>query len=212
MKDRKFTHIFFDVGGVVIIDFSGTNRWDEMLKSMGVNAENHEKFLTVWKKYKDRTSLDYDADNMADEFRSYVGLDLPPDFSFLDEFVNRFSANPSILPVLRYAKEHYKVGLITNMYPRMLDKIYTREGLMPEIEWDYIFDSSKILMKKPGEAIFKYAYKQCGKVDQEKILFIDNLEENLIAPRKLGWGTFLYDSSNPEDSSTKLLSLLKQVE
>ena len=103
MRARKFTHIFFDVGGVVILDFSGTNKWEVMLRSMGINDENEDRFLKVWNKYKKRRCIDFDVDSMIDELRDYVGLKLSGNFSFLDQFVNRFDPNPTIWPVLDYA-------------------------------------------------------------------------------------------------------------
>lgn len=209
MKDRKFTHIFFDVGGVVILDFSGTNKWEEMLQSIGVDDENEERFLEVWNKYKPRRCIDFEVDSMIDEFRNHVGLELSEDFSFLDEFVNRFDPNPSIWPVLEYSKQNYKVGLITNMYPRMLDKIFQRSGLMPDISWDCIIDSSVVKLQKPDREIYELAYKKMDTDKDDKVLFIDNSEEHLVVPEKLGWDTFLYDPTNTKSSSEKLFNLIQ---
>ncbi len=209
MKDRKSTHIFFDVGGVVVLDFSGTNKWEEMLQSMGVNDENEVRFLEVWNKHKPRRCIDFDVDSMIDEFRNYVGLELSEDFSFLDEFVNRFDPNLSIWPVLDYAAQNYKVVLITNMYPRMLDKIYQRGDLMPDISWDCVIDSSVVKLQKPDREIYEFAHKMMGIGKDGKVLFIDNSKEHLVEPEKLGWDTFLYDPTNPENSSEVLLNLVK---
>ncbi|HRN85734.1 MAG TPA: HAD family hydrolase [Candidatus Dojkabacteria bacterium] len=209
MKDRKFTHIFFDVGGVVILDFSGNNKWEEMLQSMGVDDENKERFLEVWNKHKPRRCIDFDVDSMIDEFRNHVGLELSEDFSFLDEFVNRFDPNPSIWPVLDYTQQHYKVGLITNMYPRMLDKIFQRSDLVPDISWECIIDSSVVKLQKPNREIYEFAYKKIGTDKDDKVLFIDNSEEHLVVPEKLRWDTFLYDPTNPKSSSEVLLNLVK---
>ncbi|MCA9379830.1 HAD family hydrolase [Candidatus Dojkabacteria bacterium] len=204
-----FTHIFFDVGGVVILDFSGTNKWEEMLESMGVNVENEERFLEVWNKHKLRRCIDFDVDSMIDEFRNYVGLELSEDFSFLDEFVNRFDPNPSIWPVLDYSRQNYKVGLITNMYPRMLDKIFQRSDLVPDISWDSIIDSSVVKLQKPEWEIYKLAHKKIGVEKGDKVLFVDNSKEHLVEPKNLGWDTFLYDPNNPDSSSENLLNLIK---
>lgn len=208
MTHGKFTHIFFDVGGVVIQDFSGTNKWDEMIGSMGVNSENKDRYQEIWNKYKHRRCIDFDVDLMIDELRNYVGLDLAEGFSFLEQFVDRFNPNPSIVPVLKYAKSISKIGLITNMYPRMLDKIYNRKGLMPNIKWDYTFDSSVIKLEKPDRKIFEFVQMKINALEDNKILFVDNSEENLIEPTKLGWDTFLYESRNPESSSDKLFNII----
>lgn len=208
MRARKFTHIFFDVGGVVILDFSGTNKWEVMLRSMGINDENEDRFLKVWNKYKKRRCIDFDVDSMIDELRDYVGLKLSGNFSFLDQFVNRFDPNPTIWPVLDYAAQNYKVGLITNMYPRMLDEINQRGDLMPDISWDYVIDSSVVKLQKPDREIYEFVLNNMDLNNVGKVLFIDNSGEHLVEPEKFGWETFLYDSNNPEVSSNKLFKLI----
>jgi|TARA_Y100000310_G_C20153683_1_gene565933 hypothetical protein len=35
--------IYFDVGGVVIRDFSGTNKWEELRRSIGIKPEQDIK-------------------------------------------------------------------------------------------------------------------------------------------------------------------------
>lgn len=37
--------IYFDVGGVAMLDFSGTNKWELLKKEIGVNKTNNCKFL-----------------------------------------------------------------------------------------------------------------------------------------------------------------------
>jgi len=59
MKKPKF--IYFDVGGVVLLDFSETEKWEELKSAMGVNEIDIGKFNKVWDKYEDRRYI-YDID------------------------------------------------------------------------------------------------------------------------------------------------------
>ena len=36
MKIKKLSFIYFDVGGVVIQDFSGTNKWSQLKRELGI--------------------------------------------------------------------------------------------------------------------------------------------------------------------------------
>jgi FMN phosphatase YigB (HAD superfamily) len=205
---KKFKFIYFDVGGVVILDFSGTNKWNDMLSSMGVNDSNKDRFDIVWHKYKDKICIDYDVDSMIPELRDYVGLHLSKNFSFLHEFISRFDSNASLWPVIEYAKQNYSIGLLTSMYPRMLDGISQTSNLMPKVDWDVVVDSSIVRLQKPDPKLYDLAQKLSGIKDPEDILFIDNVEKNLEYPKELGWQTFYYDSTRPLESSESLLKLI----
>jgi FMN phosphatase YigB (HAD superfamily) len=91
----------------------------------------------------------------------------------------------------------------------MLPKIIERNLFSP-VNWDVIIDSSKVGCRKPHEQIYRIAQGKVG-VQNEEILFIDNLTKNLVVPKKLGWKTFLYDPNNFEQSSIDLGKYFDQI-
>lgn len=204
MNSSKF--VYFDVGGVSIIDFSGNDKWTEMKRSFGVTKENEKHFDLVWEKYEDRICINCDIDTVISEFRQVKGISMPDDYSMLADFVERFERNSSIWPVIHAVKEHYGIGLLTNMYPRMLNAIIERK-LIPDLEWNAIVDSSVAGYQKPHPSIYQKA-EEVAKLKPEEIFFIDNSEENVKEANRRGWKTFLYDPRNPEASSKKLSKLL----
>jgi putative hydrolase of the HAD superfamily len=113
--------------------------------------------------------------------------------------------SPSIWPIVKEIKKKYRVGLLTGMYSGMLDAIF-KSGVMPEIEWDVIVDSSVFGFKKPNIEIYKIAEEKAGFLGEE-ILFVDNTKKNLETAQSLGWQTFLYDSSDYVGSTEKLRTL-----
>lgn len=121
-------------------------------------------------------------------------------------FVSRFEKNESIWPIIFNVKKHYRVGLLTNMYPGMLTEI-KKQGLMPEVQWDLIIDSSVEGFAKPGKEIYEIAQKRAD-VKAEELFFIDNTLANVETAKDFGWRTFWYDSKNYEDSSSKLAAFL----
>lgn len=92
------------------------------------------------------------------------------------------------------------------MYKGMRTYMLER-GLFPNISWDVILDSSELGLKKPMPEIYQLATTRSGAAPSE-ILFIDNREKNLVPARQLGWQTFLYDSSNYDQSNAKLATFL----
>lgn len=178
--------VYFDLGGVAILDFSGTNKWNDLRNEFGMTEE-------FWAKHYE-SRLD----------RGQISKESPiPYDKLLEGFVSRFEKNPSIWPVILAIKERCPVGLLTNMYPGMFDSI-KNHGLLPSINWDAIVDSSIERVAKPDRKFFEIAQKRAG-VKGREILFVENSPMHVEAAKKLSWQTFLYNPANPEKSSGELL-------
>lgn len=197
--------VYFDVGGVVVLDFSGTQKWAEMKHDMGIHKRNEEIFDRLWKRYREEICIDRDVDTLIPIIERECHITLPKEYSMLQDFVNRFEANPSIWPVITKIRKTCKVGLLTNMYPRMFQAIERRKHL-PPVSWDAVIDSSIVGYQKPDQELYEVAEKQ-AKTKKANVLFVENSIEHLSAARDFGWQTFLYDSTNPVESSRKLAQL-----
>lgn len=199
--------VYFDLGGVVIDDFSGNNNWQSLKKELGVTAVTDKQFDEVWARYAPELCLERDVETMLPILKQELGISVPPGYSLLDGFVDRFAANPLIWPLLKDVGRKARVGLLTNMYPHMFAAIQKRR-LLPDIHWDVIVDSSVELLQKPDRRIFERAQKMAG-VPASSILFIDNSAGHIIAARQAGWQTFLYDSSNHASAVHDLTDYLR---
>ena len=186
--------VYFDVGGVVIRDFSGTNKWEELKTGMGIKPEQASAFNDIFDKYEPDVCVGRDVETLVPMLRDRLGLKLPDDYSFLTEFVSRFERNESIWPIVHKFKDKYKIGLLTNMYPNMLDAIY-KAGLMPDVTWDVVIDSSIEKVRKPQAEIFQLAQDKSG-FKGEEILFIDNSAKHVEAAKQFGWKGIVYDPTN----------------
>jgi len=202
--------VYFDIGGVAIKDFSKTDKWLKMNQDLGINPSNQHLFEELWNSVKDRVDLDQDIDKLVPLLRTKVGLNLTDNFPWLDEFVDRFEPNYSLWSVIETIQKTAKVGLLTNMYPRMLDKIQG-SGLLPPFNWDAIVDSSVVKVKKPDLGIYQIAQDRAG-VNPHEILFVDNLQVNLDPAAALGWQTYLYDPADYQQSSDHLSAFLSTSE
>jgi len=194
--------VYFDIGGVVIKDFSKTNKWEELRAGMGIKPEQAKGFNEIFDKYEPEVCTGRDIETLVPMLQQKLNLTLPKDYSFLQNFVNRFEKNESIWPILQKIKKSQKVGLLTNMYPNLLDAIY-KAGLMPDIKWDIVIDSSIEKVRKPQIEIFQIAQYRSGFKGKE-ILFVENGVKHVDAAKKFGWQTLLYDPANTEKSNKDL--------
>jgi len=192
--------VYFDIGGVLVKDFSKTNKWNELMAGWGLDKLNTEE---LDKKF-DVFELEANVGRDVDEF-----ITLPNNYSLLEDIVGRFEKNVNIWKIIDMVRNKYKVGLLTNMYPRMLELI-KRKSLLPEHEWNIIIDSSAVKMKKPDENIYLLAQERT-EAESNEILFIDNTENNLVIPKALGWQTFWFESEDYEKSNQELGEFLRQT-
>lgn len=200
--------IYFDVGGVIIKDLSSGGEWDKMKRNLGITSEIDEEFENYFLKNEKRINSGKDKiEIMVRLLEGKFNLHFTDSYSMLEDFVDRFEKNESMWPVIAKAKSKYKIGLFTNMYPEMLDLIRER-GLIPDVEWDVIIDSSVEGVRKPQKEIYELAQKRVG-VFVSEILLVENSKSHVEAAKKLGWQTFLYDSSNMKKASNELLKVVE---
>jgi len=198
--------IYFDVGGVLIKDFSKSNKWVELLKKMGIAKR---KWLELGREY-DKVEMEFCTGRVSDEYierlKNKYEAKLSDEFSLLKIMVEMFERNEGIWKIAKEASKKYKVGLLTNMYPGMLEMIKERD-LLPPVDWDIEVDSSLVGLAKPQKEIYELAEKRAG-VKGEEILFIDNTEKNLKEAKARGWKTFHFNSGDYEESNRELRAIL----
>lgn len=205
MKGIKF--VYFDVGGVVIRDFSVTRHWNNLKTELGIPAERFSDFEKLWQQYKREICVSRDVDSLLPIISRQFGVKITSGYSLLrNGFVSRFAANPSIYRALRLARKKYRIGLLTDMYKGMLAEIRKRQ-LLPDISWDVIVDSSVVGYKKPDPKIYQIAEKMAD-VSGQEILFVENTPKYVAAAREAGWQAYWYDSSDYNRSSQELYKLL----
>ncbi len=198
--------IFFDVGGVLLKDFSANNGWNELKNTIGLTPEKFSDFDAYWSAMAERICTTTDVDTLISEINERFQTTMSPDMSLLSEFVNRFELSPVMQDVCTQVASSYQVGLLTNMYPRMLDEIMGR-NIMPICSWDIVIDSSVVGVAKPSAEIFQIAEAHTG-CKPNDITFIDNTNEHLEAATARGWNVLYFDPQRPEMSATRILKKL----
>lgn len=207
--DTRF--VYFDVGGVIIQDFSASNKWSELKNELGITPEKNDAFESLWQQYEWEICLHRDVESLVPILNKELQLTLPASFSLLNAFVNRFESNPNINTALHFLREHgYRIGLLTNMYPKMLESI-RQKNILPSVPFEVIVDSSEVGWQKPQHEIFHLAQKMANIVKPEEIFFIDNSLTHIAAAQACGWQTYYFDSADYAQSSELLFNTLSSI-
>ena len=199
--------IYFDLGGVAVDDFTGNNKWNELADEAGVPENKRGAFRNLWKQYESKFNTTDDIDELLlQHMEEDLGIELPANYSILTALVDRFYENKPIQPIIADMKSKTRIGLLTNISPGMLDLI-KQKGILPNVEWDEIVDSSIEHVMKPDPRIFQIAQKRAG-VSANEILFVDNKLSHCEAAADLDWQTFYYDSADRVKSAQELADFL----
>jgi FMN phosphatase YigB (HAD superfamily)/DNA-binding XRE family transcriptional regulator len=112
--------------------------------------------------------------------------------------------------LLKWASEHYKVGLMTNIMPGLLNAM-RRDGRIPNVDYDSIIDSSEVAAIKPEAKIYEVAQERAG-CEPGEILLIDDSRVNLMAAERLGWHVLWFDDSRAEEAVERVRAALEPDE
>lgn len=130
------------------------------------------------------------------EFNRAFGKRLGTDhFDWATYYLQAVKAMPGMNTLVEWTCNHYGVGLLTDIMPGLVRQM--RElGILPDVSYDIIVDSSEVHLIKPERAIYELAQAQAG-CQAEEILFIDDSRANLMAAEKLGWHVMWFDGEQP---------------
>ena len=112
--------------------------------------------------------------------------------------------------LVRWAATQYKIGLISNIMPGFID-VMIKRGLVPDLPYTAIIDSSKVGSVKPDAKIYEVAAENAGFPPGE-ILFIDDSRANLMPAQRLGWHVMWFDDYNPPESVKKVRKALEPAD
>lgn len=192
----KISFIYLDVGGVAIKDFSDTPKWDKLIsEALGIPLDLRDDFDQIFDKYEDdicKGKIEVDA--IQPYLKERFGAMIPDHFSMLDYMLDHFEKNDEMWKVVKQLDSSIPIGLLTDQYLGMFRGINDRD-LLPKQDFATIVDSSVVGYRKPMIEIYHIAQERT-KVPANEILFIDNRQKNLNPAIRLGWQTYLYDSSD----------------
>jgi FMN phosphatase YigB (HAD superfamily)/DNA-binding XRE family transcriptional regulator len=100
--------------------------------------------------------------------------------------------------LIAWVSQHYKVGLLSNIMPGLIHAMMEK-GLLPNIAYDAIIDSSEVKLIKPDPAIYQIAAETAG-CPVSELLLVDDTKVNVLTAERAGWQALWFDDYSPTDS------------
>ncbi|HVW23000.1 MAG TPA: HAD-IA family hydrolase [Candidatus Saccharimonadales bacterium] len=129
---------------------------------------------------------------------------------FKQYYLDAVEAVEPLQDLLKWASEHYRVGILSNIMPGFISAMIAN-GTLPNLRYDAIVDSSEVGTIKPEERIYEIATERAG-VPPEEIMLIDDTRTNLVPAEWLGWKVMLFDDYQMEESISKLRAALEPAD
>lgn len=142
-----------------------------------------------------------------EQFDETLSNTLGKKVSWKDYYMQTIDPIEETASLLKWASEHYKIGLLSNIMPGFINEMISK-GLLPKLQYDVIVDSSEVGSIKPEESIYEVASKKAG-VPSSEILFVDDSRTNLMAAERLGWRVLWFDDYRPTESARRIKDALE---
>jgi len=130
-------------------------------------------------------------------------------FDWLSYYLGATTPIPQMDQLLAWALQHYGVGLLTNSMPGFVKHMITT-GVIPNVPYDVIVDSSEVHLLKPERQIYEIALARAG-CRPDEILLIDDLQGNIMAGERSGWHVMRFDTSDAARSVERIREALEPV-
>lgn len=189
------TFVYFDINGT-IIRFPH-KAFTEVARIAHHPTDMVETFF--WRHY-DPVNL---GQMTMEEFSAALGKDLGiENFNWNEYYFGNVEPIEGMKELIGWVAENYQIGIFTNSMPGSVDELRQR-GLIPDVNYAAIIDSSKVGMVKPDPKIYEAA-QELAAVEGNEILLIDDTRPNLVAADKAGWHGLWSDEMDPQDTISRI--------
>jgi FMN phosphatase YigB (HAD superfamily)/DNA-binding XRE family transcriptional regulator len=197
------TFIFFDVNGCLVHFYQ--RAFAKLAKDTGVRSDVVES--AFWHFNDDVCRGVMSLNDFNVKFAERIGVQ---DVNWQDYYMDTVEPIKQMQELVKWAVERYKVGLLTNTMPGFVSTM-RRRGMLPELNYDAIIDSSAVSAIKPEPKIYKIAqeYAACP---AEEILLVDDSRGNLMAAERQGWHVLWFDDSRPDEAADRVREALEPAE
>lgn len=191
MKNNKIKAVIFDVGGVLQLELGSVHEF--MAKKYNLNIDRWFDSIdapysySIEGKINENKMIKEITENLKTSKKRFLNL-------FGKAYNLNFIRNNQLYRLVEKLKNQgYIVGILTNQW--YVSKKYLLKK-NDENKFHVSIVSCDVKERKPNLRIYKLLIKKINKkrkkIKTNEILFIDNLEVNLIPARKLGIKTILF--------------------
>ena len=185
--DARIRAVFFDYDGVLTTDKTGSLTTCRYLSlSTGIDMAAVSSALRVHNE-----DLTLGRRSHADVWPEVCkALGHPISLELLPLAFESTPANQQMFSLAKELKHSCRVGIITDNKKDRID--YLRRAQRLDSVFDPIVVSAELGCTKQGPGMFEAALKRAG-LHAGQVVFIDNSEPNLAAPRSLGMHAIYFD-------------------
>ena len=182
--------ILFDWGNIVNSHLTGyTNiiAWDDLFLKCGYKG--NEKIAYSISKYKISSIKSVsEYKKTYEEMKRHYKLNTTFEeyIELYKEIFNKTDYYQDVADYEHSLKSRCAIGIFSNL------SIYDKDILDKEVglsNYDYVFLSFEIGLKKPQKEIYEYVQKSVP-FEPNDILFIDDKKENIEVAKEMGWNAF----------------------
>jgi FMN phosphatase YigB (HAD superfamily)/DNA-binding XRE family transcriptional regulator len=192
--------VYFDINGCLVRFYH--RAFTRLAEVSGAPADIIE--TTFWHYNDDVCRGDMTMDEFNQAFADALGLE---HLNWLEYYLEAIDPIEEMHEVVRWAGQNYKIGLLTNIMPGFID-VMRKQGILPNVEYDVIIDSSEVRSIKPEAAIYDIATQRAA-CPASEILLVDDARTNLMAAEKQGWHVLWFDDYRPEESVSRIKDALE---
>lgn len=191
--------VFFDINGCLVRFFH--RAFTRIAEETGAEPDRIESVF--WHLNDEVCRGEMSMEEFEKTFASKLNVDKVEWQRFYLEEVDPI---PEMHELVAWADENYHIGLLSNIMPGLIDAM-KQKGLIPDLNYDAIIDSSEVGAIKPEQKMYEIAQEKTG-LPAEQIMLVDDDRTNLVAADKLGWHVLWFDDYRPSESAEKVRSAL----
>lgn len=195
--------VFFDMNGCLVR--SSERAFTALAEDAGVTPDVVEGIYWQYNEEVNRGDMSVDELNtlMADRLGIMV--------DWYRYYLDAVEATPGISELTTWAADNYRVGILTNTMPGLVEAM-RRNGTLPAVHFECIVDSSQVHALKPEPHMYELAAAAAGIENPGEILLIDDDSPNLAAAARMGWQTISFDPYKPEESIVHVSTALQPAD
>jgi FMN phosphatase YigB (HAD superfamily)/DNA-binding Xre family transcriptional regulator len=195
--------VYFDINGCLVQFFHGA--FTKLAQDTSATPDVVE--TTFWH-YNDAVCR---GEMTIEEFNSILSKQLKSaNIDWKKYYMDAVEPISVMQELVTWAADNYHVGLLSNIMPGFIDTMM-ENGMLPNIKYSAIIDSSVVGAIKPEITIYEKAMEKAG-VEPGEILFVDDSRTNLMAAERMGWRVLWFDDFRPEESARRVRDSLEPGE
>lgn len=192
--------VYFDINGCLVRFYH--RAFTRLAEVSGAPADVIE--TTFWHYNDDVCRGDMTMDEFNRAFADALGIER---LNWLEYYLEAIEPIEEMHEVVRWASKNYRIGLLTNIMPGFIE-VMRSQGILPNVNYDVIIDSSEVRSIKPEAEIYQTATSKAG-CPASEILLVDDARTNLMAAEKQGWHVLWFDDYRPQESIERIQDALQ---